>query len=403
MKEQLQDLIAEGRTDQAIQELLSYAKSAGHQGLMTEVLLLSGKYETYARDVRQGTTSFEEQKLSIAKINVALLELIAKLEEGQSRPYSEYSIFSSVELIIEGEVADFNSTRRENLVGVISSILNIDQKQVRIKKVVQGSIRVIIEIPAEKVEEFLRIFYEDDLKGKILKEELHILRITKQPKAKTLKIWQKVAAVGVVIGILAGLAEVTGYSIRDLFSTSIESSNTVTILVHGANGKDQLVLPSRGIVKLIYGDAIIPEQINNEGEATFKQVPERFFQSDARVEILFQDPEGEPYRAVFHDSLYQLKKGQYIALAVKLEGLEQMSGIVKDFITGEPIEGARISIQGVEAFSNQYGEFVLEIPEEKQQQFQTIRAHHEAYKPFELSDVPIQTGREIPILMHPKQ
>ncbi len=64
----------------------------------------------------------------------------------------------------------------------------------------------------------------------------------------------------------------------------------VTILVHNEAGKDQLILPNRGQVKLIYGDANVVETINSKGEATFKQIPEHFFSEDATVEILFIDP-----------------------------------------------------------------------------------------------------------------
>lgn len=213
--------------------------------------------------------------------------------------------------------------------------------------------------------------------------------------------WRHVTAAAVIIGMLGGLAEVLNF-INLLPPAAATGSGAVTVLVYGPAGKGDVVLPNRGIVKLIYGDAIIPEQINNEGEATFKQVPERFFQPDARVEILFHDPDGEPYKAVHQDSLYQLNRGEYIALPVKLQGLGQARGIVKDFLSGDPVEGVRISVQGVQAFSDQYGEYTLPIPMEKQRQFQTIRAYKEGYESYEQENVPVQTGREIPILLKPK-
>lgn len=216
------------------------------------------------------------------------------------------------------------------------------------------------------------------------------------------KWWEWVVAASVVAAMLGGLAEVTGLNLKDLFSRTGTAANTVTILVHGPGGKDDKVLPSRGIVKLIYGDAIVPEQINNEGEATFKQISDSFFAKDARVEILFEDPEGEPYRAVRNDSLYQLTRGRYIALEVKLYGLERLKGIVKDFNTGKAIEGAKVRVQGEEATSNAYGEFTLDLPEDKQEKYQTIRAYHSDYQDYEMAKVPTQTQREIPVLMKPK-
>lgn len=177
----------------------------------------------------------------------------------------------------------------------------------------------------------------------------------------------------------------------------------LTVLVHDMVGKDQLILPNRGQVKLIYGDANVVETINAKGEATFKQIPANFFKEDAKVEILFIDPQGEPYRALNADSSYVLTSGNYIALPVKLYGLEEIRGIVKHFVTGDPIADVRISISGVESFSNDFGEYFLKIPPEQQRKFQTIRAYKEGFNVYEESNVPIQTDQEIPIVLKPKQ
>lgn len=191
-------------------------------------------------------------------------------------------------------------------------------------------------------------------------------------------------------------------SIVQYYSGAPDTASQVTILVHGERGKDDLLLPGRGKVKLIYGDANTIETTNDKGEATFKQIPQKFFEEGATVEIQFFDPQGEPYRVEKPDSLYTLTPGKYIALPVRLYGLTSIWGIVKDFNTGDLLEGVRISIRGVAAFSNQYGEYTLEIPPEHQRKFQTVRASKEGYEFFELTDVPIQTESEIPILMKPK-
>lgn len=216
------------------------------------------------------------------------------------------------------------------------------------------------------------------------------------------KWWEWVLAASVVVGILAGLAAIFDENTKTLFGKTSTAANTVTVLAHGPDGIDDKVLPSRGMVKLIYGDAIVSKQINNEGEATFKQISDAFFAKDARVKILFEDPEGEPYRALRNDSLYQLERGKYVALEVKLYGLDRLKGIVKDFNTNEAIAGATVRVQGEDAISNKYGEFTLDLPPDKQEKFQTIRAYHPDYGDYELANVPTQTQREIPIMMNPK-
>ena len=120
---------------------------------------------------------------------------------------------------------------------------------------------------------------------------LMLSAILTQLKSKGAKV---VAPLVVVVGLLSGLTGILGINLMDfLQSTGImgsRQSNSVTVLVHGVEGKDQLVLPSRGFVKLIYGDAIVSEQINNEGEATFKQIPEDFFLAHSNIEIIFERP-----------------------------------------------------------------------------------------------------------------
>ncbi|MGH1363200.1 MAG: CHAT domain-containing protein [Calditrichia bacterium] len=213
--------------------------------------------------------------------------------------------------------------------------------------------------------------------------------------------------IAVWLGIVAAIATIITFVFDIPGRTGLISisnqANTVTVLVHGEKGKDQLILPNRGKVKLIYGDAIVSEQINDKGEATFKQVPENFFTQGSRVEVLFHDPKGEPYRAIYHDSLYQLTKGEYVSLVVKLFGLGEIRGIVRDFETGDPIEGVRLSIQDVVTFSNEFGEYAFTLPPDKQRKLQTIRATKAGYTFFELDSIPPQTGREIPILMKPKE
>lgn len=206
----------------------------------------------------------------------------------------------------------------------------------------------------------------------------------------------------ILITFMLLISGISVFSIIKYYDGVEGSPAQVTVLVHGEKGKDDLVLPNRGKVKLLFGDANIVETINDKGEATFKQIPQAFFDEGATVEIQFFDPGGEPYRAINPDSLYKLEKGKYIALPVKLYGLTAISGIVKNFNTGEPVEGVRISIRGADTFSNEYGEYTLEIPPEHQRKFQTIRAAKEGYEFFELAEVPIQTDSELPILMKPK-
>lgn len=204
-----------------------------------------------------------------------------------------------------------------------------------------------------------------------------------------------------VVGALILLA-LLYWVVTSILPEPDKASSQVTVLVHKENARDQIVLPNRGEVTLIFGDASVVETINSKGEATFKQIPKSFFDEGSTVEIRFRDPEGEPYRVLYPDSVYQLGEGNVIRLAVRLFGLDKVNGITRDFASGEPVDSVRVSISGIQVFSNAYGEFSMDIPEEAQKQFQTIRANKEGYESYDLSGVPIQTDAELEIMLKPK-
>lgn len=190
------------------------------------------------------------------------------------------------------------------------------------------------------------------------------------------------------------------FAIIEYYHTGSGSDLTaVTVLVHGEKGIDEMILPNRGQVKLIYGGIPIVETLNAKSEATFT-IPSKYFRSKETVKILFYDPDGEPYRAKNPDSLYKLQPNENLYLEVKLFGLDKIWGVIEDIETEKPIPDARISIQGAVTFSNEYGEYTLLIPKEFQEKKQTVRATKEGYKTWTLN-VPIQTNRELPIKMTP--
>jgi len=78
-KSELQNLISEGRTRKAIDSLLKITKSLEDNELHNEVILQSSKFEKYQKQGRKGTTTFENQDISIFRINNALLQIIDKL------------------------------------------------------------------------------------------------------------------------------------------------------------------------------------------------------------------------------------------------------------------------------------------------------------------------------------
>jgi len=193
----------------------------------------------------------------------------------------------------------------------------------------------------------------------------------------------------------------SGYVFRSLLFPS-PTPLTVTILAHTQEGIDHPALPSRGVVTLAYGDALITQQVNEKGEVTFKQIPEAFFSEQARVNIWFSDPLGEPYRAVYSDSLYRLEIATHIRLLVNIEDIDRLRGTVKEFSTGNPVDSAEVRVQGISTYTNRYGEFDLRIPPDKQRQHQTIRVFHPSYEDYERMNVPVITDLDNQIMIRRK-
>jgi tetratricopeptide (TPR) repeat protein len=106
----------------------------GRQDLITQI---NGLLE----NSRSVVTPLPTDTLSIPKI---------KTELSPASPLSEGVIqikIKRVELILEGEFSEFTSNRQQDIVGVLATLLKIDQSNIRILNVYQGSIVIIMEVP----------------------------------------------------------------------------------------------------------------------------------------------------------------------------------------------------------------------------------------------------------------
>ncbi len=83
MKDSLRDLIASGKTETAIQQLLKHTDELGEKDLHQEALLQSARFEEYRKSKRLGVTSNDQQNRSLAQINQAILSIIDLLPENR--------------------------------------------------------------------------------------------------------------------------------------------------------------------------------------------------------------------------------------------------------------------------------------------------------------------------------
>lgn len=215
-----------------------------------------------------------------------------------------------------------------------------------------------------------------------------------EPKHKERKWWKYVVYIGVVVGILGGIAEFSGWNLSKIFGDgSADNTFTVTVFVHGKKGKDDRILKNQGQVMLGLRTNEIPCSINEKGEATFKEIAREF--SGKKVPIRIEHP--QPYRATNPDSLYLLEPNAAIYVEVALEGTNRIFGTVMDFDTEQWLDSVRVSIENFDTYTDKFGWFELNIPEDKQRKFQRVSFFKKGYKIKELDSIPVHTQQSVDI------
>ena len=81
MKQNLHQLLSKGKTGQVVEELLKITLEKKLEDLHGEVLLLSAKYEALKKSKSSGTSRVEDQEVTLARINEALLSVINRLDQ----------------------------------------------------------------------------------------------------------------------------------------------------------------------------------------------------------------------------------------------------------------------------------------------------------------------------------
>ncbi len=218
---------------------------------------------------------------------------------------------------------------------------------------------------------------------------------------KKTKIWNYIISFGVLIGILASMAEISGYSIKDYLSSS-NSPDKFAYTVYLHNPKDELIEEIEGReVELDLSDQILDATIA-EGQAHFK-ISEDYIGETAKIRIRRSNEQQQAYQNIHLDSAYLLTKEGKAKLSVILPGLDKLNGRVTDFVSKDALPNVRISInQHISTYSNEFGEFELLIPPKYQQKTQHIFANKQNYCDYNIS-IPIYTKDITQIALRPKR
>ncbi len=155
-------------------------------------------------------------------------------------------------------------------------------------------------------------------------------------------------------------------------------------------------MSGQGKVVLDFGTTREEEPINQEGEATFKELPSKFIGKEVHVSI--HHP--QPYFPTLRDTIYKLEKGKSIYLEIELTGIHNIKGTILDFETEKPLDSVRVSVQNIAAYTDNYGWFKLDIPSELQAKFLRVHFYKESYRMETIDSIAPHTKQEIELSLH---
>lgn len=181
LKTELKLLLSKGKTKKVIETLLSLSQVVNdNDDLFDEVILISSRYESCSTEKQAGALTFEQVQLQINNINNSLLQVIKSLPNETEKVSVNKPIKKEgkvVELLIDQDFYGFDSLKKENLVGVISGLLNIQRQEVIIRRVSSGSVKVLVEMSQGKALELKKIF-EAGINASLFNDELKIKNVT---------------------------------------------------------------------------------------------------------------------------------------------------------------------------------------------------------------------------------
>ncbi len=170
---------------------------------------------------------------------------------------------------------------------------------------------------------------------------------------------------------------------------------TFTVFVHGTNGLDDKILKNQGLVCLYLNSRPEKVKIDEDGKATFTEISPTFLNSKVRVTV--EHP--QPYQATHSDSMYELKKNGVVYVEAALKGMDKIFGEVLDYKTQQYLDSVRVSILDIETYTNSKGWFELNIPPDKQSEFQRVSFDKKGYQREVYDSVPVHTQQPMSLTM----
>jgi len=200
--------------------------------------------------------------------------------------------------------------------------------------------------------------------------------------------------------ILAALVLILGAILlgREVGPAMAKGPASFSVLVHGQGGKEDLILQSHGMIELYTENLSMRVDIGAKGAAHFSEVPPSLLSEGNGIKLRLK---GLPksFSIVNRDSVYSLEEGMVIALELEIEGMDGLTGLVKDAQTGLPLAGVKAQVGEFVDYSDSSGVFSISIPQQAQNRVQIIRFSKIGFKENEVEDDKLNGNQHLIVSM----
>lgn len=123
------NLIAHGKTKEAIESLMPYAENLENKELLHRLIILSSRYYEWEQ---KGRMNLIDDTYSNSFANRIVYDLLTLTEQLSKYKQDAKPIF---ELSIEGGIKDFDNEKKKNLINSLKVLLGLKENEIQIKKI----------------------------------------------------------------------------------------------------------------------------------------------------------------------------------------------------------------------------------------------------------------------------
>ena len=158
----VKNYIAKNKLEYAIRTLM--ANSNIISNYYNDVIIQSKKLYEIQEHKRNGTLSIEQIQINESRIAKTLLEISELIKKKNHIPTSFINQKKQqVEIILDGDITEYDDAMKKEIITYLSNILKIDEHLISIKRVIEGSIKLHVELPEEKAKELIRLIEENKI------------------------------------------------------------------------------------------------------------------------------------------------------------------------------------------------------------------------------------------------